>query len=105
MAAKRGIRLRISHQRIEALQEICDEMLEEFIARNEHQHLLREYLADLRQLLRDMICRRQEIYTLILGGAESIAFYQLWNMMDISRDKYATLVVNNLLDRLSIISA
>jgi fluoride ion exporter CrcB/FEX len=41
----------------------------------------------------------------VLGGTEVIAFYQLWNMMDISRDKYATLIVNGLLGKMSTISA
>jgi len=105
MAAKRGIRLRISHQRVEALQEICDEMLEEFMPVNDHQRLLREYMAELKLKLKAMTSRGQELYTLVLGGTEAIAFYQLWNMIDISRDKYATLIVNGLLGKMSIISA
>ncbi len=103
MAAKRGIRLRLSHQRVEALQEICDEMLEEFKPVNEHQRLLQEYMAELKHKLKAMIGRRQELYTLILCGTEAIAFYQLWNMMDISRDKYATLIVNGILGKMSTI--
>ncbi len=105
MAAKRGIRLRISHQRAEALQEICDEMLEEFMPVNDHQQLLREYMAELKLKLKAMTSRGQELYTLVLGGTEAIAFYQLWNMMDLSRDKYATLIVNGLLGKMSTISA
>ena len=105
MAGKRGIRLRISNQRIEALLEICEEMLEEFVPMNEHQLLLREYLTDLRYKLPEMLLRQQELYTLTLTGTEAMAFYQLWNMLDTSRDKYATLVVDSLLKKLSSIAA
>jgi len=105
MAKKRGIRIRISYQRIEALVEICDEMLDEFRPANDHQQLLREYLIELRDKLQAMLVRNQELYTLILMGAETIAFYQLWNLLDISRDKYAILIVDNLLKKMSSLAA
>lgn len=105
MAKKRGIRIRISHQRIESLLEICEEMLEEFIPGNEHQQLLREYLVELKEEMANMLLRGQELYTLTLCGSAATAFYQLWNMLDISRDKYAKLVVNNLLEKMSALAA
>ena|ERR1035437_10364153 len=105
MAKKRGVRIRISQQRVEALKEICEEMLEEFAPVNEHQQLLREHLLELQYKLRDMLTRNQHIYTLSHSGAEAIAFYQLWNMLDISRDKYATLIVDNLLKKMSCLAA
>lgn len=103
--AKRGIRIRISYQRVEALVEICSEMLEEFKPANEHHHLLREYLAELHEKLQDMLRRNQDLYTLILMGTESLAFYQLWKMLDISTDKYAILIVDNLLKKMSSLAA
>ena len=105
MAKKRGVRIRVSHQRVEALLEICQEMLEEFVPCNEHQLLLREYLLELRYKLPEMLKLNQELYTLTLSGPEAIAFYQLWNMLDISHDKYASLVVNNLLEKMSDLAA
>lgn len=105
MAKKRGVRIRISLQRVEALQEICQEMLEEFAPANEHQHLLKEYLVELEYKLGDMLKRNQQLYTLSHSGAESVAFYQLWNMMDIRRDKYACLIVDNLLKKMSGMAA
>ena len=105
MAKKRGIRLRISQQRLEALKEICDEMLEEFAPVNEHQQLLKEYLAELHDKLEEMLKRNQNLYTLSHSGAESIAFYQLWHMLDISADKYAKLIVDNLLKKMSSMAA
>ncbi|MEI6053169.1 MAG: hypothetical protein WCQ44_10745 [Opitutaceae bacterium] len=97
MAKKRSIRVQISCQRVEALLEICDEMMEEFTPVNEHQKLLREFLMELQKNLRDMLRRSQEEYVLALSGTEAMAFYQLWNQLDISHDKYATLIVDNLL--------
>ena len=105
MAKKRGIRMRITHQRVEALQEICEEMLEEFKPTNDHQYLLHEYLAELQQKLAGMAERPQELYTLTMAGTEATAFYQLWNMLDISHDKYAVLIVDNLLEKMSSLAA
>ena len=105
MAKKRGFRLRISRPRVEALQEICEEMLEEFIPRNEHQQLLKEYMYELRHKLPDLLARNQHFYTLSFSGTEATAFYQLWNMLDISRDKYANLVVDGLLGKMSALAA
>jgi hypothetical protein len=105
MAKRRGIRIRINQQRIEALHEIGEEMLEEFKPVNEHQQLLKEYLTDLNHRLKDMLQRNQHVYTLILSATEAMAFYQLWNMLDISRDKYAALIVDNLLMKMSSLAA
>lgn len=95
----------MSRQRIEALKEICEEMTEEFAPANEHQLLLREYLLELRVKLAALLKRDQEKYLLNLSGAEATAFYQLWNIMDISRDKYATLIVNHMLQKISLLAA
>ena len=105
MAKKRSIRLRISNQRVAALLEICDEMREEFKPANEHQLLLKEYLLELRDQLQEMLNRKQGIYTLILKGTEAIAFWQLWNMLDIRNDTYANLVVDNVLRKMSSLAA
>jgi hypothetical protein len=105
MAKKRGIRLRISYQRIEALQEICGEMLDEFKPDSDHRQLLHEYMQELQYKLQDMLARNQENYTLMLAGPEAVAFYQLWNMLDIRHDKYAVLIVDNLLKKMSSLAA
>lgn len=105
MARKRGIGIRISHQRLEALLELCEEMLEEFAPGNDHQQLLREYLQELTKKLPAMLERGQLVYTLSLGGTEALAFYQLWHMLDISRDKYAQLVVDGMLKKMSRLAA
>ena len=105
MAWKRGVRLNLSRQRIEALKEICEEMAEEFAPANDHQLLLREYLLELRTKLATLLKREQEKYLLNLTGTEATAFYQLWNIMDLSRDKYASLIVNSMLQKISVLAA
>lgn len=105
MAKNRGIRIRISAQRVQALLEICQEMLEEFSPVNEHQLLLSEYLYELQHKLTDMVRKNQEMYMLHLVGSEAIAFYQLWNMLDISTDKYAVIIVDDLLKKMSSLAA
>jgi hypothetical protein len=105
MAKKRSIRLRISSQRMEALQEICGEMLDEFSPDTDHRQLLHEYLQELHRNITLMLERNQDTYTLILKGPEAIAFYQLWNMLDIQHDKYAVLIVDNLLKKMSSLAA
>ena len=105
MAKKRSIRLSMSAQRAEALQEICEEMREEFVPINEHQLLLREYLNELSYKLHEMLKRDQGNYLLVLPGPEATAFYQLWHMLDISHDKYAKLIVDNLLGKMSALAA
>jgi len=105
MAKKRGVRLRVSHQRIEALHEICGEMLDEFRPDNDHRQLLHEYMIALQEKLGEMMVRNQENYTLLLTGPEAVAFYQLWNMLDIRHDKYAVLIVDNLLKKMSSLAA
>ena len=80
-------------------------MTEDFEPVNDHQLLLKEYLLQLREKLQEMSHRNQEMYTLLLIGPEAIAFYQLWHMLDISRDKYAVLIVDNLLKKMSALAA
>jgi len=105
MANKRRIRVRISLQRLEALKEICDEMLDEFAPVNEHQYLLKEYLQELLHMLHDMLKRNQQNYTLHHSAAEATAFCQLWNMLDIRRDKYAEVIVGTLVKKMGGIAA
>ncbi|MES2701753.1 MAG: hypothetical protein V4649_03895 [Bacteroidota bacterium] len=105
MAKARGIRLRVSYQRVEALHELCSEMLEEFVPVNDHHHLLREYMTELHDELSAMLQRKQHLYTLTLAGAATTAFYQLWHMLDIKHDKYACLVVDNLIKKMSSLAA
>ncbi|WP_105039073.1 hypothetical protein [Flavipsychrobacter stenotrophus] len=105
MATKRNVRVRISHQRVEALLEICEEMLQSFKPVNDHHFLLREYMRELQFKLTLMIKRIQENYTLSLTTTESVAFYQLWNMLDIRHDKYAAVIVETMLKKMGSLAA
>ena len=105
MAQKRGIRVRISRQRVEALMDICAEMLQAFKPLNDHHFLLREYMLELRHKLRSMSLKTQEDYTLSLSGTEAVAFYQLWHLLDIRHDKYASVIVETMLRKMSGLAA
>jgi hypothetical protein len=106
MAKERSsIRVRISHQRMEALADICEELATDFKTLNEHQVLLKAYMHDLRYKLRDMMRKEQEQYLLVLTRTEATAFYQLWNMVDIRHDRYAMLIVEDLVRKMSPLAA
>ena len=105
MAKRRGIRVRISHQRVTALRDICSDMLNTFQPENDHQVLLREYMLELRHKLQNLAAKNQETYTITLSGTEAIAFYQLWQTMDVQEDRYAALVIDGMIKKLSALAA
>ena len=105
MAQKRSIRVRLSYQRVEALADVCTDMMDSFVPANDHHTLLREYMAELQYKLGKMIRQPQEAYTLSLSGTEAVAFYQLWQMLDIRHDKYATVIVETMLKKMSALAA
>ena len=105
MAQKRSVRVRLSNQRLEALQDICAAMLEGFLPDNDHHHLLAEYMRDLQQRLILLLKKTQGEYTLSLSGTETLAFYQLWQMHDLKHDKYARVIVETMLNKMSRLAA
>ncbi len=102
---KRTIALKISYERAEVLYGVCDEVKELFVPRNEHERLLHEYMQELHYKLQRMLQKRQEKYVLRLSGTEAEAFFQLWNMLDLRRHKYAQVVVDSIFQKMSVLSA
>jgi hypothetical protein len=98
---KRTIALGISFERAEVLYNVCDELKDIFAPRNEHELLLYQYMMELHYKLHTMLQRKQERYVLRLSASESEAFFQLWNMMDLSRHKYAQIVVDSIFQKMS----
>ncbi|MGN6566761.1 MAG: hypothetical protein ACTHJ0_02350 [Flavipsychrobacter sp.] len=94
------VKARLNHERIEALHTICDDMLKQFVPEDEHEHLLHEYLSELHHRLRKMKDRNQELYTLSMSGTEAIAFRQLWGMLDLRQDKYASIIVSSIIGQI-----
>jgi hypothetical protein len=80
-------------------------MLVEFVPGNDHHFLLREYLQELQQKLLHMARMPQQNYTLCLGATEALAFYQLWKTLDIRHDKYAAVIVESMLSKMSALAA
>lgn len=105
MDKKRNVRVRISHQRLEALTGLCGDMLSEFVPGNDHQYLLREFLQELKLKLMLMARQPQQNYTLALCASEALAFYQLWKIMDIRHDRYAVVIVETMLSKMSALAA
>ena len=105
MAKKRGIRIRINSQRLTTLAEVCTEMLTGFVPENEHQELLRAYLADLNERLPELLKKDQLLYTINLKGSEAMAFHQLWRAIQIKNRPYESLIINNLIQQMSNIAA
>ena len=56
-------------------------------------------------LLKKMLEKRQEKYILRLSGTEAEAFFQLWNMLDLRKHKYAQVVVDAIFQKMSALSA
>ncbi|MDR3681299.1 MAG: hypothetical protein P4L41_15140 [Flavipsychrobacter sp.] len=102
---KRIIPIRVTGERLEALHSLCVSMKEDFKPENEHGRLLKEYMLELEHRLQQMVDRRQERYTLNLTGTEAMAFYQLWNMLDIRHDRYAKVIVGGLLQKMSALAS
>jgi len=98
---KRTIALRISHERAEVLYNVCDELKDLFAPCNEHELLLHQYMLELHYKLNKMLQRKQEKYILRLSGTEGEAFFQLWNMLDLRRHKYAQIVVDSIFQKMS----
>lgn len=102
---KRTIRIRISIERLEILYNVCDDMKELFIPKDQHGHLLREYKLDLHQKLHKMVERKQDQYVLRLSSTEAEAFFQLWKMMDLKGHRYAKIIVDTLMHKMSALAA
>lgn len=105
MDKKRSIGIRISNQRLEALLDVCNVVLGNFFPIDDHQSLLREYLRELQHKLLSMAKKEQELYTLTLSSTEAMAFYQLWQVMNIKHDKYATVIVSTMLAKIGNMAA
>jgi hypothetical protein len=99
-----AIRISITNDRLEALHGLCAEMKDDFKPKNEHGSLLKEYMLELEHRLNKMMQRKQERYTLCLTGTETMAFYQLWNMLDIRHDRYAKVIVGSMIQKMSAAS-
>lgn len=101
MAKSVVIKIRISQLRVEALVEICKEMLAEFKPKNDHHALLLEYMRDLVHRLNGLLARPKDAYSIGFSTTEAMAFYQLWQMLDVRHDKYATVVVEGILKKIN----
>jgi hypothetical protein len=97
---KRPVRIRIGHDRLEAMHSIFSDMATEQAAADEHGRLLYTHLCELQQKMDAMLQRRQERYTLSMCGSEALALYQLWHKMDTKNDRYARVITGSIIDKI-----
>lgn len=94
------VKIRINRDRLDALYNVCDDMLQQLKPENEHEKLMREYLGELHHMLQKKLQREQHLYTLNMSRTEAIAFRQLWSMLNIQHDKYASIIVRSILTQI-----
>ncbi|MEI8278681.1 MAG: hypothetical protein WCG87_02890 [Bacteroidota bacterium] len=99
---KRAIRIRISYERLEALQHICTDMLALFTPDNEHEQLLCEHLLELKQKIQKLLQRSQYRYMLYLTNTEAMAFHQLWHEQDLKHEPYHHIIVSSVVAHIEI---
>ncbi|MBA3828662.1 MAG: hypothetical protein H0X33_06980 [Taibaiella sp.] len=95
-----AVKIRINHDRLEALHSVCTDMLQQLKPETEHEQLMRAYLADLQQQLTKKMQRSQDLYTLNMSGTEAVAFRQLWDVLSLKHDKYASIIVKAMLGQI-----
>ena len=96
----RGVKIRLTRERLEALHSICDEMLKTFKPENKTELLMREYLKELHYVLNSKIKTEQCLYTVHMTGMEAISFRQLWDVLNIKNDKYASILIRSILGQI-----
>jgi hypothetical protein len=93
MDKKRSIGICISHQRLEALSEVCSSVLRNLRPVDGNGLLLREYIRGLQHKLWSMAREAQETYTLSLTSDEAMAYNQLWQLQGVKDDKYTAIII------------
>lgn len=90
------MQLKMSRERLEAFarqnfNQIS--LLEE--TKDEHEKLLREYMIDLHIRIRMMLEKQQMKFTIPLSNAEAMAFYQVWQKVDLRHCPYSRIIVED----------
>ena len=105
MDQKRSIGVRIRHQRLETLQDICTSVLKNFLPVDGHEFQLRQYIRDLEHKLWNIAKNPEEVYMLSLSDDEAMAYNQLWQLQGIKDNTYTKIIVGTMLTRISAIAA
>lgn len=89
------IRVGMSAERLEAFMLQCGNVLEPTQPDGEHEQLLYEHLAELHHELCKMYEREQNTYRIRLSGSQALAFYQLFQRVNINHCPYSMVVIND----------
>jgi len=96
----KAVKVRINHERVEALHEILRDLIEGFEPEDAHEELLKEYMTGLKLELQKMASRQQLLYTFTMSGTEAIAFRQMWQMTALKENKYASIIVQSIIGQI-----
>jgi hypothetical protein len=97
---KNQLRIRITRERIEALHGVCEDMITLFKPENMHEQLAYAYLYELYTTLTEKMRLYQSVYTLHMSMMEAMSFKQLWNVIDMQHNKYACILIRNILNKI-----
>lgn len=88
--------LKMTRERMEAFHkqnfgQIC--LLEN--TKDEHDKLLREYMIDMHLRIELLLKRSQKNFKIPLSNAEAMAFYQVWQKVDLRHCPYSKVIVDD----------
>jgi hypothetical protein len=91
------VKIPLSHDRLEAVSFQYSQLLQAYQPENDHDRLLFECMIELSEKIGKTLLRDQGKYTLTLTSREALAFYQLWNQVDLSHDPYSRVIINSMI--------
>ncbi|MBA3829724.1 MAG: hypothetical protein H0X33_12360 [Taibaiella sp.] len=92
------IKIRLRHNRVEALYGILTQHVTLFEPATPHEHLLHEHLVALATRVHKMVAKeRQERFTLNLTAVEALSFWQYFGECNLAWDPYADVIVKEMI--------
>lgn len=88
--------LKFSRERLEAFYRQNLAQIETYTdTRNEHEKLLREYMVDMHARIDKMLDGSAVNFKIKLSNAEAMAFYQVWQKVDLRHCLYSKVIVED----------
>lgn len=86
--------IKMSRERLEAFARQNFNLIDVFDFKTDHDKLLREHIIDMHFRLQELLARpQQNKFTIKLSNAEAMAFYQVWNQVDLNHCPYSRVIV------------
>lgn len=88
--------IKMSRERMEAFARQNYNLIDVFEFKTDHDKLLREHIIDMHFRLQELLRRReQNNFSIKLSNAEAMAFYQVWQQVDLSHCPYSRVIVDD----------